>query len=77
MSGIEILIAIACLAVGFAIAWAWANASAGAARLDLERRAAGLDGTVQELKKQNDALQQDLRISQKRMEEEQKLRASA
>ena len=77
MTGIEILIAIACLAAGFAIAWAWANASAGAARLDLERRAAGLDGTAQELKKQNDTLQQDLRVSQKRMEEEQKLRASA
>jgi DNA recombination protein RmuC len=77
MMGIEILIAIACLAAGFAIAWAWANASAGAARLDLERRAAGLDGTAQELKKQNDGLQQDLRVSQKRMEEEQKLRASA
>ncbi len=77
MTGIEILIAIACLAAGFAIAWAWANASAGAARLDLERRAAGLDGTAQELKKQNDTLQQDLRISQKRLEEEQKLRASA
>jgi DNA recombination protein RmuC len=77
MTGIEILIAIACLAAGFAIAWAWANASADAARLELERRAAGLDGTAQELKKQNDTLQQDLRVSQKRMEEEQKLRASA
>ena len=77
MTGTELLIGIACLAAGFAIAWAWANSTAGAARLELERRAAGLDGTAQELKKQNDTLQQDLRVSQKRMEEEQKLRASA
>ena len=77
MTGIEILIAIACLAAGFAAAWAWANSSAGAARLDLERRAANLNGTVTELKKQNDALQQDARVSQKRIEEEQKLRAAA
>ena len=77
MTGTGILIAIACLAAGFAVAWAWANSSAGAARLELERRAAGLDGTAQELKKQNDALQQDLRVSQKRIEEEQKLRAAA
>src|SRR5580692_9972848 len=77
MTGTGILVAIACLAAGFAAAWAWANASAGAARLELERRAAGLDGTTQELKKQNDALQQDLRVSQKRIEEEQKLRAAA
>jgi DNA recombination protein RmuC len=77
MTGIEMLIGSAGLAVGFAIAWVWANSSAGAARLELERRAAGLDGTAQELKKQNDVLQQDLRASQKRMEEEQKLRASA
>src|SRR5487761_518597 len=77
MTGTEILISIACLAAGFAVAWAWANSSAGSARLELERRAAGLDGTAQELKKQNEALQQDLRVSQRRMEEEQKLRASA
>ncbi|HXP82349.1 MAG TPA: hypothetical protein VN976_20800, partial [Verrucomicrobiae bacterium] len=77
MTGTGILIAIACLAAGFAVAWAWANSSAGAARLELERRAAGLDGTAQELKKQNDALQQDLRVSQKRIEEEQRLRAAA
>ena len=32
---------------------------------------------LEELKKQNDALQQDLRVSQKRIEEEQKLRAAA
>lgn len=77
MTGIGILIAIACLAAGFAVSWAWANSSAGAARLVLERRAAGLDGTVAELKKQNDALQQEARASQKRIEEEQKLRAAA
>jgi DNA recombination protein RmuC len=75
--GTEILIATACLVAGFAIAWLWANSSAGATRLDLERRAAGLDGTVGELKRHNEALQQDLRISQNRIEEEQKLRAAA
>jgi len=72
-----ILIAIAGVAAGFAVAWAWANSAAGSARLELERRAAGLDSTAQELKRQNDALQLDLRASQKRIEEEQKLRASA
>jgi DNA recombination protein RmuC len=72
-----ILIAIACLVAGFAVAWAWAKSSAGAARLELERRAASLDGTVQELKKQNEALQKELRVSQGRIEEEQKLRATA
>jgi len=77
MTGTGILIAIACLAAGFAVAWAWANAKGGSARLEVEKRAAGLDGTVGELKKQNDALQQDLRVSQKRIEDEQKLRATA
>jgi DNA recombination protein RmuC len=77
MTGIGILIAIACLAAGFAIAWAWASSLAAAARVGLERRAAGLEGTAQELKNQNGALQQDLRVSQKRIEEEQKLRATA
>jgi DNA recombination protein RmuC len=43
----------------------------------LEKRSAGLDGTVAELKKQNDVMQQDLRVSQKRIEEEQRLRATA
>ena len=77
MTGTGILIAITCFAAGFAVAWAWANSSASAARLELERRAAGLDGAVGELKKQNDTLQQDVRLSQKRIEEEQKLRAAA
>src|ERR1700686_1985814 len=77
MTGPGILIAITCLAAGFAVAWALAKSSAGAARLELERRAAGLDGTAQELKKQNEALQRDVRVSQKRIEEEQKLRAAA
>jgi DNA recombination protein RmuC len=77
MTGIGILIAIACLAAGFSIAWAWANSLAATARVELERRAAGLEGTAQELKNQNGALQQDLRVSQKRIEEEQKLRATA
>jgi DNA recombination protein RmuC len=77
MTGINMLIAAACLAAGFAVAWAWAKSSAGSSRMELERRAAGLDGAAQELKKQNDSLQQDLRVSQKRVEEEQKLRAAA
>ena len=77
MTGTTILVAIVCLAAGFAVAWAWANSTANSARLDLERRAAGLDATVGELKKQNDALQQDARASQNRIEEEQKLRATA
>jgi DNA recombination protein RmuC len=45
--------------------------------MELERRAAGLGGAAQELKKQNDDLQQQLRASQKRIEDEQRLRASA
>src|ERR1700691_5544346 len=77
MTGTVILIAIACLGAGFAAAWAWASSSGGAVRLELEKRAAGVDGTAVELKKQNDALQQDLRTLQKRVEEEQKLRATA
>jgi DNA recombination protein RmuC len=77
MTGTVILIAIACLGAGFAVAWAWASSSGGAERLELEKRAAGLDGSAVELKKQNDALQQDLRTLQKRVEEEQKLRATA
>jgi DNA recombination protein RmuC len=77
MTGTEILIATACFAAGSAIAWLLAKSSAGVAQLELERRAAGLDGTVAELKKQTDSLQQDLRASQKRIEDEQKLRATA
>ena len=77
MTGTEILITIACFGAGFAVAWMWAKSSAGAARLDLERRAATLEGTVGELKKQSETLQQDVRVAQRRIEEEQKLRAAA
>jgi DNA recombination protein RmuC len=77
MTILEIVGAVAGVAAGFAVAWAWASSSAGAARLELERRAAGLDATAQELKKQNEALQQELKLSQKRIEDEQKLRAAA
>jgi DNA recombination protein RmuC len=77
MTETGILIAIACLVAGFAVAWAWAKSSAGTARLELEKRAGGLEGTAAELKKQNDALQQDARNLQTRIEEEQKLRAAA
>src|SRR5260370_7158378 len=77
MTGTEILIAVACFAAGFAIAWLWTRGSAGAGRLELERRAAGLDGAGGELKKQTETLQQDLRGAQKRIEDEQKLRSAA
>ncbi|MGD0908517.1 MAG: DNA recombination protein RmuC [Candidatus Acidiferrales bacterium] len=77
MMGTEILIAAASLVAGFAVAWLWANSSAGASRLDLERREAGLDATVAELNRQKQTLQQELRASQNRIEEEQKLRAAA
>jgi DNA recombination protein RmuC len=77
MNMIGIVAAVAGVAAGFAVAWAWANASANAARLELERRAAGLDGMAQELKKQNDALHQEIKTSQQRIEDEQKLRAAA
>src|ERR1700693_3603430 len=76
MTGTVILIAIACLGAGFAAAWAWASSSGGVERLELEKRAAGPGGTALEIKKQNDALQQDLRSLQKRIEEEQRLRAT-
>ena len=77
MTGTLLLIAIGCFAAGFAIAWAWANSSAGSARLELERRAAGLDSAFAELKKQNETLQQNLQAAQQKFENEQKLRASA
>ncbi len=77
MTATGMLIAIACFAAGFGVAWAWANSTGGAARLELEKRAAGLDSTAALLKKQNEALQQDLRASQKRIEDEQRLRATA
>lgn len=77
MTGIAVLIAVACFGAGFALAWAWLKSSAGEARLELERRAASLDGTAQQLKKQNETLQQEWKASQKRIEEEQRLRAAA
>lgn len=77
MNGTQILIAIACFAAGFAVAWAWMKSSTDYAKLELERRAASLDGSVQELKKQNEALQSAGKASQNRIEEEQRLRAAA
>lgn len=77
MTGIAVLIAVACFAAGFAVAWALGKSSAGQTRLELERRAASLDGTAQQLKKQNETLQQEWKTSQKRIEEEQRLRAAA
>ena len=69
MTIIGIVAAVAGVAAGFAVTWAWAGSSAARARLELERRAAGLDGMAQELKKQNDALQQEIKLSQKRIED--------
>src|SRR5579872_723918 len=77
MNGTQILISAACFVAGFVIAWLWTRGLAGAGRLELERRAAGLDGAVGELNKRTDALQQELRSAQKRIEEEQKLRSAA
>ena len=77
MNATAILIAIACFAAGFAVAWAWMKSSTDYAKLELERRAASLDGSVQELKKQNEALQSAGKASQNRIEEEQRLRAAA
>ena len=77
MTGTEILVAALCLVAGFAVAWAWTKSAAGLARINLEKRAAGLEGATQELKRQNDSLQQELRAAQKRIEEEQKLRGAA
>src|SRR5260370_3927334 len=77
MPGTGIIVPVACFAAGFLIAWAWTRASVPAGRLELERRAANLEGTAGELKKQNDTLQQDLRTAQKRIEDEQKLRAAS
>ena len=77
MTGTALLISAACFAAGFAIAWLWSRGSAGAGRLELEKRAAGLDGAVGELNKQAELLQNDLRNAQRRIEEEQKLRSAA
>lgn len=77
MTGTELLIAFACFAAGFAIAWAFAKSSSSAALLELEKRAAGLSATAQELQVQKEVFQQELRASQTRVEDEQKLRAAA
>ena len=77
MTETELLIAIACFAAGFAIAWAWGKSSSGAARLEIEKRAAALGATSQEMQLQKEMLQRELRASQTRVEEEQKLRTAA
>ncbi len=78
MTILGLVVVVAGVAAGFAIAWAWANSSAGAARLELERRAAGIDGTAQELKKSKmTRCSRNYKLSQKRIEDEQKLRAAA
>src|SRR5579871_684411 len=77
MTGNEILLAVLCFGAGFAVAWAWTRSAAGLGRINLEKRAAGLEGATQELKRQHESLQQELRASQKRIEEEQKLRGAA
>jgi DNA recombination protein RmuC len=77
MTATAILLGAVGLFAGFTLAWIWARSSASGTRLDLERRCANLDGAVGELKKQVDAQQEASRIAQKRIEEEQKLRATA
>jgi DNA recombination protein RmuC len=77
MTGTEMWIAAGCLVAGFAFAWVLAKSAASSARMELEKRGAALEGAAQELKKQNESFQQELRASQKRIEEEQKLRAAA
>jgi DNA recombination protein RmuC len=76
MTGTEILIVVVCFVTGCLLAWLVTRALAEAGRLELEKRAASLEGTTGELKKQNEALLQDLRLTQKRLEDEQKLRAA-
>jgi DNA recombination protein RmuC len=77
MTGTEIGIAAACFAAGFVLAWLLGKSAAGSERIALEKRGAALEGAAQELKKQNDTLQQEARLSHGRIEEEQKLRAAA
>jgi len=72
-----LIIAIACFAGGFILAWLWSRASAHTVRLELEKRAAALDGVVGELTKQAEALKQDEKWLQTRVEHEQALRAAA
>jgi DNA recombination protein RmuC len=77
MTPTEIWIAAACFAAGFAVAWALVKSAAGSLCIELEKKGAALEGATQELKKQNENLQQELRGSQRRVEDEQKLRAGA
>src|SRR5712691_4777051 len=72
-----LIIAIACFVGGFILAWLWSRASAHTARLEVEKRAAALDGAVGELTKQAEALKQDQKWLQTRVEQEQALRAAA
>ena len=77
MNGTLILVGVISLAAGFLIAWLWSRSASAAGKLELERRVAGQQGAADELKKQTDTLQQNLRAAQSRLEEEQKLRAGA
>src|SRR5207245_9076654 len=72
-----LVIAIACFAGRFILAWLWSRASAHTVRLEPEKRAAALDGVVGELTKQAEALKQDEKWLQTRVEHEQALRAAA
>jgi DNA recombination protein RmuC len=77
MIGTPLLIAAVCLAAGFMAAWLWSRGSAHAERLELEKRAASLDGVVGELAKQAVGFKEDQKWLQTRLEQEQALRAAA
>lgn len=77
MTGTTLLIAAVCLAVGFIAAWLWSRGSAHAGRLELEKRAASLEGGIGELTKQTEGFKEDQKWLQVRLEQEQALRAAA
>ena len=77
MTWTAIAIAAACFAMGFFLARLLGGASTNSFRVELEKKASALDGRMQEMTRQNDTLQQDLRAAQGKFEGEQKLRASA
>jgi len=77
VNGIDILIAAMGFATGFLVAWLWSRASSQSRRLELERQSAAQQGGAEELKKQSVVLQEQARMLQGRLEEEQKLRAAA
>jgi DNA recombination protein RmuC len=71
------LIAAFGFAAGFLVAWLWSRAISQTQKLELEKQAASRQGAAEELKKQSGALQEQVRLLQGRVEEEQKLRAAS